>query len=114
MDRRNIREIAMDFAVEIAEMCQGVKCNPSFINQLLRSSSSIGANSYEAKYAQSDADFVSKYEIALKECNETEYWLTFLYRRKAITTEVFEKHRQTCSNLRRKIIASIKTVKARM
>ena len=47
-------------------------------NQLLRSSSSIGANIHEAKYAQSRSDFVHKLEIALKESSETDYWLELI------------------------------------
>ena len=47
-------------------------------NQLLRSGTSIGANISEGKYAQSDRDFVSKHKIALKEANETMYWLRLI------------------------------------
>lgn len=46
--------------------------------QILRSGTSIGANVSEAKYAQSTKDFLSKFTIALKEANETEYWLILL------------------------------------
>ena len=49
-----------------------------FIIQLLRCSSSIGANIHEARYAQSRLDFISKLEIALKESSETDYWLELL------------------------------------
>ena len=53
----------------------------SYVDQIVRSSSSIGANLYEARYAQSRADFISKLEIALKECSETEFWLELLHRK---------------------------------
>jgi four helix bundle protein len=46
--------------------------------QFLRSGTSIGANCAEAKYAQSNNDFISKYSIALKEAAETEYWIKVL------------------------------------
>ena len=114
MERREIRDVALEFAVEVTAMCNKIQGKQVFVNQLLRSCSSIGANSFEAKYAQSDSDFVNKYEIALKECNETEYWLTLLYRTGAIPKGEFERHVQTCSNIRRKIISSIKTVKSKM
>ena len=48
-------------------------------NQILRSGTSIGANVRESENAQSDADFINKMNIALKEANETEYWLDLLY-----------------------------------
>ena len=105
--------MAMEFAVKITELCDGIQGRNVFVKQLLRSSSSIGANAFEAKYAQSDADFVNKYEIALKECNETEYWLTLLYNTKSIPQEAFDEYVQMCSNLRRKMIASIMTVKSK-
>ena len=47
--------------------------------QVFRSGTSIGANIREAQHAQSDADFLSKMQISLKECNETDYWLQLLH-----------------------------------
>ena len=68
-------ELSMDFAVHALKMCDGIKGHHSLVNQLERSSTSIGANNREANYAQSRADFIAKLQIALKECYETEYWL---------------------------------------
>ena len=114
MEKREIKDIAMEFAVEITAMCDDIKGRSVFVNQLLRAASSIGANVYEAKYAQSNADFVNKMEIALKECNESEYWLTLLVKTKSISEEIYEKYKYTCGTLRRMLVASIKTVKAKM
>ncbi len=50
----------------------------SIVNQLERSATSIGANIREAKYAHSKPDFISKLQISLKECYETEYWLKLM------------------------------------
>ena len=75
MDNISIRELAVELTVEITEICDNIKGRSVFVNQILRSCSSIGANSAEAKYAQSKADFISKLQIALKECYETEYWI---------------------------------------
>ena len=58
--------------------------------QLFRSGTSIGANTFEGKNAQSRADFCNKMNIALKEADETEYWLTLLYRSETIDKSEFE------------------------
>jgi four helix bundle protein len=53
--------------------------NPDLLRQILRSGTSVGANTAESQYAQSRADFLTKLTIALKEANETKYWLGRLY-----------------------------------
>ena len=58
--------------------------------QLLRSGTSIGANISEAQRGQSMADFAAKMNIALKEANETEYWLKLLYRTEYLNKEQYE------------------------
>ena len=72
MSNKTIKEMTVELVVEITSACDRIKGRGVFVNQLLRSCSSIGANVFEAKYAQSRADFESKMEIALKECYETE------------------------------------------
>jgi four helix bundle protein len=67
------------FAVDVLKLCEKIKGHYSLVNQLERSATSIGANIHEATYAQSKADFVSKFQIALKECYETEYWLELFH-----------------------------------
>ncbi|MBP5427668.1 MAG: four helix bundle protein [Clostridia bacterium] len=67
------------FALSVSDVCDEIKGCRVYVEQVIRSSSSIGANLYEAKYAQSRADFINKLEIALKECFETEYWLDLLH-----------------------------------
>jgi four helix bundle protein len=78
---------------------------------VLRSCSSIGANAHEARYAQSNADFINKLEIALKECYETEYWLEILSRIGAVDEKIYRGLLYKCGTIRRKLIASITTVK---
>ena len=113
MENNTIKEIAVDLTVEITTMCDKIKGRSVFVNQLLRSCSSIGANTHEAKYAQSNADFISKFEIALKECYETEYWLEILFKVNAIPEQSYIALRNKCGVIRRKLIASIQTVKAK-
>ena len=111
MDNKTIKELAVELTVEITMFCDNLKGRAVFVNQLLRSCSSIGANSHEAKYAQSNADFINKLEIALKECHETEYWLEVLYKVKSIDEITYKDLRNKCGTVRRKLIASITTVK---
>lgn len=67
-------------------------------SQLLRSGTSIGANIHEAQYAQGKKDFISKLEIAQKECVETEYWLE-LFLKPAILRNQHINHRMLISSL---------------
>lgn len=72
---------AKDFAVDIVNICKIIKETKResvLTNQLLRSGTSIGANIHESKYAHGTADFISKMQIALKVCYESEYWLNYL------------------------------------
>ena len=78
MAENKLADLSMDFAVKILKMTDGIKGHYSLTNQLERSATSIGANIREAKYAHSKADFISKLQIALKECYETEYGYTVI------------------------------------
>jgi four helix bundle protein len=111
MDNKTIKELAVELTVEITAICDSMKGRSVFVNQLLRSCSSIGANAHEAKYAQSRADFISKLEIALKEAYETEYWIEILYKVNSIDELTYKDIIQKCGTIRRKLIASITTVK---
>ena len=111
MENKTIKELAVDLTVKTTEICDGIKGRAVFVNQLLRSCSSIGANSYEAKYAQSTADFVHKLEIALKECYETDYWLEILHKVGTMDEATYKMLANQCGVIRRKLIASITTAK---
>jgi len=112
MENKTIKELAVDLTVEITAICDAIKGRTVFVNQLLRSCSSIGANAHEAKYAQSKADFINKLEIALKECYETEYWLEVLFKVHSIDDAIYKTTVSKCGTIRRKLIASITTVKS--
>ena len=98
-------------ATEIDLLCKTIKTNSNTIFQIRKSSSSIYANIREANYAQSKLDMIAKFEISLKECAETEGWLTLLYNTKAINETVFKKYRNLCGRIRRLLISSCKTLK---
>lgn len=80
-------------------------------NQLLRSGTSIGANIHEAQYAQGTKDFISKFEISLKEVYETEYWLDLLFETGYIDEQTYKPIQNDCGAIRCMLISSIKTIK---
>lgn len=88
-----LRNKSKEFAKQIVYMCRDIKANAResvLTNQLLRSGTSIGANIHEAQYAQGKKDFISKLEIAQKECFETEYWLELLFETGYISETVYK------------------------
>lgn len=109
--KNQLREDAIELAIQISDYCDEIKGCSVYVNQIVRSSSSIGANIHEARYAQSKADFVNKLEISLKECSETEYWLELIFRKGKITEEKYKNLRNACGSIRRRLIASITTAK---
>ena len=105
----------MNFAVDILKLCDSVKGHYSLINQLERSATSIGANVREANYAQSRPDFVSKFQIALKECYETEYWLELLQKANVIVNgKIVVKLLHDCGTIRRILVSSVNTAKQKL
>ena len=98
-------------ATEIEFLCQNTKAPSNTLFQIRKSSSSVYANIREANYGQSKADMLSKFEIALKESNETEGWLQLLFNTNAIDETTYKNHRNLCGRIRRMLIASCKTIK---
>ena len=113
-DKNKLREDAIEIAIQISDLCDRIIGCSVYINQVVRSSSSIGANMHEAKYAQSKADFINKLEVSLKECSETEYWLELLFRKGKINETSFKDLRNKCGSMRRRLIASITTAKEKI
>ena len=93
MANDKLAEQSMDFAVQIINLVKQLKEQRESIisNQIGRSGTSIGANIREAKYAHGTADFISKMQIALKEANETRYWLELLYKTKNSMTQISDE-----------------------
>ena len=111
-----LRDKAKEFAKKIVFLCRDMKSHHKeavLINQLLRSATSIGANLHEAQYAQSTSDFISKFEIAQKECYETEYWLELLFETGCMTEETYKDIQNDCGTIRRMLILSLKTIKSK-
>ena len=108
---------AKDFAVKIINICKSIKeakRESVLTNQLMRSGTSIGANIHESKYAHGTADFISKMQIALKECYESEYWLELLNRTGYIDDKQYKSIINDCGQIRRMLISSINTVKEKI
>ena len=101
-------------ATNIELLCQNIKVASNTLFQIRKSSSSVYANIREANYGQSKADMLSKFEIALKECSETEGWLQLLYNTNGIDEEAYKNYRNFCGRIRRMLIASCKTLKESM
>ena len=116
MSESKLRELAMDFSVQIIALVKELKAKHETViaNQIGRSGTSIGANIYEANYAQGKKDFISKLEIALKEASETGYWLELLYKTKNIDEQTFKKLSEQCATIRVMLIASCRTTKNNM
>ena len=102
---------AEQLATDVELLCQNIKAPSNTLFQIRKSSSSVYANIREANYGQSKADMLSKFEIALKECSETEGWLQLLFNTQIINEETFKSHCNLCGRIRRMLIASCKTLK---
>lgn len=116
MSESVLREKAKSFAKRIIVCCRDMKSEHKeavLINQLLRSATSVGANLHEAQYAQGPKDFISKLEIAQKECYETEYWLELLFETDCMPEETYQSLRNECGAIRRMLIASLTTIKSK-
>ena len=108
-----LKQKSRDFAVRIIRLYKYLKIEEKeyvIAGQLLRSGTSIGANIAESECAISKKDFLTKIYIALKECNETMYWLDLLQATDYITVQEFRSLWNDCNELRRMLSATTKTV----
>ena len=112
MRENRLSDLSMLFAVNALELANLVEGHYSLKNQFERSATSIGANIREANYAQSKADFLSKLQVALKECYETEYWLELMQRAEILSDVSSLMH--NCGVIRKMLISSISTAKRNM
>ena len=111
-----LRTKSKEFAKNIVFLCRRLKqsgVESALINQLLRSGTSVGANVHEAQYAQGTKDFISKLEIAQKECYETEYGLELLFETGCIEECIYKSIQNDCGAIRRMLIASLNTIKSK-
>lgn len=113
MKENKLADMSVNFSVQIIQLVKNLKAKHESVisNQIGRSGTSIGANIYEAKYAQGKKDFISKLEIALKEASETGYWLDLLYKTDYIDETTYKSLNEQCTAIRIMLIASCRTAK---
>ena len=107
-------EKSLKFAARIVKLYQYLvneKKESIISKQIVRSGTSIGANANEAAYGVSKGDFIAKMQISLKETAETEYWLKLLILSEYIEQNHGESMLSDCIEIKRMLIASLKTVK---
>ncbi|MDE6448797.1 MAG: four helix bundle protein [Muribaculaceae bacterium] len=105
---------AKEFSINMINLCRYIRINRreySLADQLLRASTSIGANIAEASQAQSKKDFIAKMYIAMKEAGESSYWLEVLHDANIITSQQYEFHDKACDELLRILTSILKTTK---
>jgi len=115
MKKENVLlDISIEFSTRIIELVKKLKENRENIisNQIGRSGTSIGANIHEAQYGNSKADFISKLHIALKETNETKYWLILLSKSNYISDTEYKILENDCEKIKAMLIKSINTAKS--
>ncbi len=108
-------EKSFDFALSIIQSAQELQASKEYVlsKQILRSGTSIGALLREAEFAASHADYINKFTVAVKEANETEYWLLLLYRGGYLKEDTFNLLHLTCLELIKMLVSSINTLKQR-
>lgn len=118
MKKENVvRDKSYDFALKVVKLYKFLMENKKeFVlsKQFLRSGTSIGANIRESEHAQSDADFLHKLSIALKEANETDYWIDLLHYANYLTEKEFSDLKKDINEILKLLVAIIKTMKEKM
>jgi len=111
-----VKEKSFAFAlrmVKLAKHLQGGKREYVLSKQVLRSGTAVGALVREAEHAQSKADFINKMSIALKEANETDYWIDLLRQSDYISLESYGSIHSDIQELIKLLVSIVKTSKAR-
>ena len=92
MKEDKLSDLSMQLSVDVLKLTKELKAKHETVisNQIARSATSVCANIAESKYGHSRADFIAKLEIALKEANETQYWLQLLHHTNYLSDKEFE------------------------
>ena len=116
MKENIIKSKRFDFALRIVKLYQYLtEAKREFVlsKQLLRSGTAISALVRESEHAESKADFIHKLSIALKEANESDYWLELLFRSNYLYEKEFESLRNDLDEILRLLVSIIKTSKGK-
>ncbi len=106
--------MSFEFAVKIVKLSKLLQSETNgyiMSKQIMRSGTAVGACVHEAEFAQSRADFISKLSIALKEANETKYWMNLLQATEFITKEQHDSLTEDITRIIGLLAKSIKTAK---
>lgn len=117
MGENVVKDKSFDFAIRIIKLYRYlIDAKKEFVlsKQILRSGTAIGALIREAEQAESKADFIHKLSIALKEANETDYWLQLLYQTEYINKKEFEIIGSNLTELLKLLTSIIKTTKSKI
>jgi four helix bundle protein len=109
-----VKHKSFAFAIRIVKLCKYLSAEKKeydLSRQLIRSGTAIGALVREAEHGQSKADFIHKIAIALKEANETEYWLDLLFHTQIISEEEYKSIQPDISELNKLLISISKSAK---
>ena len=112
-----VRAKSLDFAVRIVKFYKYLcfeKKEFVMSKQILRSGTSIGANIRESRNAQTDPDYLTKMNIALKEADETQYWLELLYRSEYITQEEYNSLNEDLKEIIAILVSIVKKLKVKV
>ncbi len=111
MKENKLADLSMELALDVLKITENIKGHYALTNQVERAVTSIGANIREANYAHSTADFISKFQISLKECYETEYWLELFVKAGYVEREKVRHVYNMCGTIRRMLVKSINTAR---
>ena len=114
MAKNLLLEYSEKLACEVSSLCNKVKIDSNAAYQIKKSSSSVFANISEAQYPQSLADMLSKFEIARKECMETESWLKLIFSSERFDEETFKRQRNLCGRIRKMLTSSCITIEGKL
>lgn len=116
MSKNIVLEKSFNFGLDIIKLYLKLKNEKEYIlsSQLVRSATSIGANMTEAQYSPSKKDFVNKMNIALKEANESEYWLKLLVKAEIINDKEYKIYSNDCLEIKAILINIVKNSRIRI
>lgn len=114
MGKSILKDKSYAFAIRIVRLSQYLQAEKKeyvLSKQILRSGTAIGALVREAEFGQSKADFINKMSIALKEANETDYWLNILNDTNFLDEKMFDSLRSDCNELIAMLVSTVKTAR---
>ena len=114
MRNNTIKDKSFSFSIRVVQLFKYLKNEKKeyvISKQLLRSGTAIGALVREAEHAESKADFIHKMSIALKEANETDYWIELLFQTKYLDSKAYDSIKKDALELLKMLISIVRTSK---